>query len=87
MLVSPVTCPALTVRQGLGNGELCANWCELIGFGSQQGFALEVKLGIAIESLVKTEQSSEHRGCTEGADGSDELLYEQIGLSTAESLS
>lgn len=37
----------LTAGQGLGNGELWANWCELIGFGRKQDFPLEVKVDIA----------------------------------------
>ena len=50
MLVSPATCPPLTAGWGPGNGELWANWCELIGFGRKQGFPLEVKVDVAKES-------------------------------------
>lgn len=50
MLASPVTRPPLAAGQGLGNGELGGKRCELIGFGIQQGFPLEVKVGIAKES-------------------------------------
>ena len=63
MLVSPATGPPLTAGQGLGKGELWANCREIIGFGNQQGFPLEVKVDIAKES------SSEDRASLRGLAG------------------
>lgn len=89
MLVSPATCPPLATGQGLESGELWANGCELIGFGIQQGFALELKVDVAKES--SSEDGAILRGTsqgrTEALGGFDEPPYEQLWLSTAESIS